>query len=461
RHSLTIPLHNITTRQCETALGKLLGNQLELRGVSQYRYSASIGSAELTFDSDRNLCLVTGDLVLANQLASLVSSLEASQDVDQHETFRFVPLRRVRPEVLQEAIRTWKQTAGQGRILDGAEQSSARDSSKVRQIGFFPQETDPPIQEADANPEDLRRPSSDVTVEPLPDLDVLILRGRDPDVKELLQIIQEIERLSEETTPEIEVYHLRHVQGAALDKLIETVLDDLTEPLQGRISITPIVKPNALLLIGWGEAVNAAKKLIERLDRPVSPESQMRVFALEHAPVSEVSESITAFLNGRGGLGPDVQITANPRTNSLIVNGAPRDLEEVARLVEELDTDGSESVNKATMIRLKNSLAADVAETVTSVITAAGGSGSGRRAALELLLVQPGGEEVVASGLLDSVTLTPDVRTNSIFITGPPESLPLVEQLIRQFDENPASTAQIKVFQISNGDATDLVTVLR
>jgi hypothetical protein len=41
----------------------------------------------------------------------------------------------------------------------------------------------------------LRRPSADVQVEALPDLDVMILRGRDPDVEELSRIIQEIERL--------------------------------------------------------------------------------------------------------------------------------------------------------------------------------------------------------------------------------------------------------------------------
>ena len=57
--------------------------------------------------------------------------------------------------------------------------------------------------------------------------------------------------------------------------------------------------------------------------------------------------------------------------------------------------------------------------------------------------------------------LTPDPRTNRIFITGPPDSLSLVQRLIESFDESPAASAQIKVFQITNGDASDLVQVLR
>lgn len=463
----SIELRNLTTRQCQLALSKLLGRQFQDVGASEFRFTSTVGRVNVRFNSDRNLCQLNGDAELSKQFVALIESLQASQAENTNQAFRFVPLKNVRPDVLQKAIRTWKRTSGRGQVIDEKSQSFLGHANPFRPASFPAQVNDGgnaisnPNGAAQEGEKDLRRPSSDVTVEPLPDLDVLVLRGRDPDVDELVQIIQEIERLSDETAPEIDVYHLRHVKGSALNELIEAVLDDLTEPLQGRISITPVVKPNALLLIGWGEAVTAAKKLIGRLDRPVSPNSQLQVFSLKHAPASEVSESIETFLNGRGGLAPDVLITANPRTNSLIVNASPRDLEEVAELIKRLDVGSSASINKAKMYRLKNSLAADVAETITSAIAAARGGDSGRSAALEMLLVQPDGEEVVASGLLDSVSLTPDVRTNSIFITGPIESLPLVEQLLKQFDENPASSAQIKVFQISNGDATDLVTVLR
>ncbi|MEZ6060364.1 MAG: secretin N-terminal domain-containing protein [Planctomycetaceae bacterium] len=107
-------------------------------------------------------------------------------------------------------------------------------------------------------------------------------------------------------------------------------------------------------------------------------------------------------------------------------------------------------------------MADDVSQTITQAITAArGGSGDGRSAALQMLLMQPNGQQVVSAGLLDSVKLTPDTRTNTIFITGPEESLPLIEALIEQLDRSPAASAQIKVFQVVNSDAAELVTVLR
>jgi len=477
---------HITSLQAQTALKRLLGPRL--RELSDHRLSFSAGlnrQMTLTFEDGSRSCLLEGPRDLVLQFDTLLVQFDDARDKSVDDVIRFVSLKNVDPDVLNRALLIWKQTSRQQQMpvqpLDRSQGMQGRRDGKIRPAGFqqIPGEPAIPIDsqidsqaqppatdtapQRDQSPEGLlRRPSSDVTVEPLPDLDVLILRGRDPDVEELTRIIREIERLSAETAPEIEVVYLQNVQGEALNELITDVLDDLTGPLQGRVSITPLVKPNALLLIGWGEAVTAAKKLIARLDEAVPARTQMQMYSLKNASASQVQTTVRQFLNNRGGLGPEVNITADARTNSLIVNAAPRDLEEVTRLIQRLDAGTSESVNQARVILLKNALAADVSQTITLAITAArGGTGTQRSAALEMLMVGPDGKSVVASGLLDDVKLTPDARTNRIFVTGPPDSIPLVEQLIRSLDESPAASAQIKVFQITNGDATDLVQVLR
>ncbi len=474
--STSIRLQQITAQQCQQALKRLLGNQLQDLTSNQFRFTtAQASTVGLAFNTDTHVCQLQGDRTLVRQFAALIQHFEDSQRRVSGQSFRFIPLKNVSPDLLNKAISIWQKTSGSGQMLKNAQSSTADlwANLRVTPVGFVQQASDdannaspanalgtaPPAENPDGG---LRRPSSDVSVQPLPDLDVLILRGRDPDVEELVRIIQEIEKLSDETAPEIEVYFLRHVKDGALNDVIEDVLSELTGPLQGRISITPLVKPNALLLIGWGEAVNAAKQLIRKLDNPVSPDTQMKVFPLRFAPVAEVTQTINEFLNGRGGLGPEINVSANPRTNSLIVNASPRDMEEVTHLIQRLDVGSAASVNQAKMIRLKNSLATDVAATITSAITAARGGTTGRRsAALEMLLVQPDGKRVLTSGLLDSVTLTPDARTNTIVVTGPEESLPLVERLIEQLDESPAASAQIKVFEVQNGDASEMVLLLR
>jgi general secretion pathway protein D len=488
---LRFRFRHVTSEKARTALVRLMGPRVIEQG---FRVSFSRDSQRqiaMTFDDASQSCLLEGHTELVQQFYSLLEQFEDASDQSVDESIRFVGLKKVEPAVLEQALRLWRDASSRSADAFERSDSSGADPSeifrgneahhgsykpsgrpRIRPVGFQ-QSADLPTGDQ-PNPADqdamsaqdtqglLRRPSSDVTVEPLPDLDLLILRGRDPDVEELTRIIQEIERLSAETAPEIDVVYLQNVQGEALEELVTEVLQDLTGPLQGRVSITPLIKPNALLLIGWGEAVNAAKKLIARLDESVEPQTQMQLFALKHAAATQVAETVQDFLNNRGGLAPNVTVTADTRTNTLIVNAAPRDLLEVERLVERLDAKTSESVNQAKIITLKNALAVDVSQTITQAITAArGGSGASRNAALEMLMVGPDGNSVVASGLLEDVKLTPDSRTNRIFVTGPPESVGLVEQLIRNLDESPAASAQIKVFQVSNGDATDLIQVLR
>ena len=497
----TVILQSLSTEEVAESLTAVLGNRLQQVGSQLVLQHSRSRRASLLLSPRNNSVTISGDPQLSEQLNRLLVQLDAARDSEVSDTIHFVNLSRMEPEVVQRAVQLWQQAAAQqqqpdrgprnttrkspgNRPADDAvdkpewpDQGSTRGGRRPLHMASFRQQTpatEPVPQDAPAEDSagrlPLRRPSGDVDVEALPDLDVMILRGRDPDVEELSRIIQEIERLSAETTPEIEVVYLQHVRGENLNELIDDVLEDLTGPLQGRVVITPLVKPNALLLVGWGEAVKAAKTLALRLDEAVAPETQLEVFRLKHAAAASIEATITEFLDNRGGLGADVTVTADNRTNSLLVNAAPRDLAEVRLLIEQLDVDSSESVNQIRIVVLKNALAVDVSTTVTAALLAARGGGTGtgaaaaagaRNAALELLLTQPDGSQLAASGMLEDVRITADARTNRLFLTGPPASLDLIEELIRTLDETPAAAAQIKVFQVTNGDASELVQVLR
>lgn len=308
----------------------------------------------------------------------------------------------------------------------------------------------------------LRQLGADVQVEILPDLDAIILRGRDRDLKELQRIIEEIERLSAETEPAIDIYVLRHASGEAVSAILRQVNEDYLGGRQGRVTIMPLGKPNALLLIGWGDAVRAAKELIAKLDQPVEPQTEQRIFHLRHAPATTVATTITQFLTSRAtGMGPRVQVMPDPRTNSLLVHAAPRDMAEVELLIERLDTAETNAVLQTRVFKLYNALATDVAATIQAALDAARGVGPAQAsAALELLAVDPKGQRLVKSGVLADVRLSADPRLNIIIVHAPAESMELLAALIRQLD-TPGAAAQIKVFRIVNGDATAVANMLR
>jgi type II secretory pathway component GspD/PulD (secretin) len=138
-----------------------------------------------------------------------------------------------------------------------------------------------------------------VKVEFVEGLDVIVLRGNERDVQRVLEIINQIEQLSTVTVPEIQIYELKSVDSASLGALLQRLYEQVLGPRIGTVSIMPLGKPNALLLIGRAENVKMAVELIQRLDQPVNPASRFEVFPLKHASATETKDLIDEFL-GQG-----------------------------------------------------------------------------------------------------------------------------------------------------------------
>jgi general secretion pathway protein D len=307
----------------------------------------------------------------------------------------------------------------------------------------------------------LRQLSQSVQVETLPDLGVIILRGRPNEVQELSRIIQELERLSADSQPEVQIISLEHSRSNSVQQIVQTTSADLISGRVGSVSVTALGKPNALLVIGWGEAVTAVVDLIRKLDRPVDPTTQFEVFRLRHAEAQPLQTSLLNFLQGRDGLGTRVQVIADERSNSLVVYAAPRDLGEVRRFVEQLDVPGYQRRQQARVVRVQYAIASELAVTLQAAIQAATGTGPRQQAAwMELMAADGQGNSLLQAGLLEDVQITPNSVNNSLILSGPPESMDLLEALVKQLDVA-GSTAQLKIFRIEHGDAATLVQMLR
>ena len=63
--------------------------------------------------------------------------------------------------------------------------------------------------------------------------------------------------------------------------LVKALYDEVYLPRQGAVSITPLVMPNAILIVGRPENVKTVKELIARLDQPAVPGAQFQVFHLQ------------------------------------------------------------------------------------------------------------------------------------------------------------------------------------
>ncbi|MFM9965981.1 MAG: secretin N-terminal domain-containing protein [Planctomycetaceae bacterium] len=354
----------------------------------------------------------------------------------------------------------------------------------------------------------------DVSVEELGD--VLILRGNEQDVEAVMRLIDEIGKMLAGSVPDVNVRPLKHVDSDSLAELLTTVYERLNRS-RGRSStdqtqqivVIAIGKPNAVMVLASERDMPTVDMLIEKLDQPVDPTNEFEVFRLRYAVASQVLTAIDNFFGGgtsggtggqaatpgqgtsssrssAGGLRGRVKVISDSRTNSVIVQARPRDLEEVRRLIEELDQAGSQAVNQIRLIPLKNAVADDMATllnlAIQSVISPpqqaratqgggqaqGGGAGGGQvdqklreaKSAVLQLLESEDGESMVESGILADIRINSDPHTNSLIVTAPEESLALIQALVKRFDKPAAMVAEIKHFTLQNADASSIVTML-
>jgi general secretion pathway protein D len=342
----------------------------------------------------------------------------------------------------------------------------------------------------DADDDAEEGPIGAVRIEIDPDTGMIIVSGRRRDVERVLEIIDQIERETQEARPVIEIVELRHANDQQVAALIAQIYDQVFGPRMPRVLITPLVKPNALMLIGQQAGVGSVRELIERLDQPVAPTAQFRVVSLRHVSAIDAERTLRNFFVSRPGfettervgLGARVNVVADYRSNALIIQASPRDMAEVMEMIRGIDKGEAETTDEVRIFRLRNTLAEELAPVLQQAVTgqaapgtpgapaqqpAAGPGGATpaqvtpRSTNLQLLRVDQSGRRLMESGILADVRISADARGNSLIVRGPADSMDLIAALIEQLDQPPGAEAAIKVFTLVHGDAQLLMATLQ
>jgi general secretion pathway protein D len=489
----SVALRHCPAEQLETSLKWILENRLLALPAARpqerhYRVAVAEGeNVDLTLDAGLQRATIEGPVAGVEACVRLVQALDSPDETGGRNT-RLVPLRTGRLAGLDRGIAALRNATGDRQphvplaatLFQTQNQGGAAPS---------PGRAAPPAP-AGAGNADGGKPRvglvNPVEIESIEGLNVLVLRGKAQDVEQVMEIIRQIERVSAETEPAVRVAPLRYADCKAMGLLVRPLYDEVYLPRQGNVSITPLIKPNALLIVGRPENVQTVVDLVQKLDEPVAPETQFHVFPLRHAAAGAAQTTVQDFYKDRGGLGPQVRVTADVRSNALLVQAGPRDMDELAALIGRIDTPDSAAVNDLRVIQLQHSLAKDVVDILQSAIgtttsgRAGGAAGQAPRSAgqappsgqasraqddqrsamLRFLTVDAKGKRLVQSGILNDVRITADAHANAVVVSAPAGSMELIVTLIHELDTLPAAEALIKVFMIRNADATTLRNVL-
>ena len=475
-------LKHLTWREFEDAIRTVAGPKLtvntERNGeLALFRIPSPSGLQEiLQVDRRLNQVNLQGSIPSVAGWMQVVQALDQSQQPGAPAT-HILSLGPADPDSVKRAMRLVSFASQQ--------QAGQEEEENAQAVLSQPQNPEDPAT-AIGSLEQLNAQSGlfgNVQIEFVTELGIVIVRGNKRDVQRVLEVIDQIKQQSDQTKPEIEVLLLKHADSVALGTLVRDLYQQVLASRTGSVSITPLGQPNALLLIGRKEALVGLKELLDKLDQPLDPSSQLRVFRLLNASAVDAETTVRNFFVERPGsadtertaLGVRVKVTADYRTNSLIVQASPRDMIEVAKLIEDIDVESTTAQNEMRVFQLRNSIATELEPVLQAAIsgqaaqTAGQGAGGGATRSqaspisskITMMTTDGSGSETIDSGILAGVVVTANAANNTIVVRAPSKSMALIATLIEQLDQLPGAEAAIKVFTIKNGDATSLATVIQ
>jgi general secretion pathway protein D len=509
-----IHLTRIQATEVESDLWKMLGNRLtalpaDRPQVHSYRLATSGGgNVRVAIDTVAGQVKLEGAAAAVDAAARLVQILDLPPD-PSGKNIRLMPLQPSEVASVKRAASLLRTPNGEPAVsmplasmllqarpdasANGATPPPPAPGAGTAQPGAAALPGGPAARPPDFGA--LSRIYNPVQLEVIEGLDMLVLRGSARDVEELINLVKYIEEITRQTEPAIEIMTLKYIECESMAVMVTNLYNEIYRERQGNVSITPLIVPNALLIVGRPENVKTVKDLVTRLDQPSIPGADYRVFHLTHVAAATALATLqSTFVQNGIGFAPAVRFSIDARINSVIVQAGARDMANVADLIRQLDvitpTPGVISVVK--IIPLKHTLAADIANIMRGAIgqgaaapaqpggqpqgfnapgagpfgapTAPGAPNAAAAAQsvqrIQMLRLNAKDHRLLQSGILTDVTIASDPRSNSVIITSPAENVELLEALVNDLDNLPAAQAQIKVFTIVNGDAQTLSNML-
>ncbi len=302
----------------------------------------------------------------------------------------------------------------------------------------------------------------------------LVLTGTRDYLEEAKDLVTNLDQQFEPTV-EFKVVKVRLNSSAnvaaRLNDMIDKTLSDQESNLTGapiHIAADPI--SDSLLLAASREDMVMIERWIEILDKPSEIGRMTRILPLRQRSAEELADSLQDLFQNTGE-DVDLTVTHEPTTNSIVAIGPPALLEDIEDIVRRFDDIDPQAVAVVKSFKLKQADAEDAGDLLMNILEGQGGAvggggrggGGGSDTLRDVMLIfqteHPDLGPQTFKAMRQNIVVTADLRTNSLMIVAPAESMPLMESLVAAIDIIP-SDATIRVFPLRNSDAEQMVQML-
>ena len=248
------------------------------------------------------------------------------------------------------------------------------------------------------------------------DANIVLITDRESNVRRLMAIIDSVNSVDSQL---METVVLRNSSAEEVERVLNKVLSQQTRK---RGASKPVVaadpRTNTLILFGDDEARSYLRQLVADLDSEVSSQSNIRVQYLKYAKAKDlapvlksISETILKEDQNAGkavGAGSSlINIEAHEQTNSIVMSGSPHIINDLEKVIRDLDIRRAQVLVEAIIIEVTDNKAkelgvqwlfrgADDGSTPAGAINFGGGA-SGTSGTPGIISLLAGGDTAIAA----------------------------------------------------------------
>lgn len=244
----------------------------------------------------------------------------------------------------------------------------------------------------------------------------------------------------------VKIFQLKFIQASEMKEKIKNVVSD-----KATLEIND--RSNQLILTDYNDSVSLAADLIKLLDTDHPGDLAVRVIPLKHVSAQDLVKEVTPLyqkMSGKAANEP-IEISANDRSNSLIILSSEANFKAIERIVNTLDTeDAQEKVLRS--FPLKNADAEDVAKQVKELVASQEKSNSSR-----YFFYDSSGDNKNNK----KFSVVADRRRNTVIIQAPPAQMESIGRMITALDEPVGGEALApRIYPLKFVSAVDIEDVL-
>ena len=342
-----------------------------------------------------------------------------------------------------------------------------------------------------------------ITVIADPKTNSLLVGASSADMKLAQDLIKQLDSDADQKGFAMHVFPLAKADATQVASTLEALFK--SQGTTAGVAVSVDERINALIVSAGDADATRIAELIKQLDKgAVTRVTEIKIFTLKNADASELADILTSALTSKpasptplstnrqtllqfitqtkdgkdliaSALQEGVLITPDVRTNSLVVSAPIENMPLLESLVEAMDST-SPRMAEIRVFSLTNADAASMADVLRELFHLEGTRPTGEQAVRYTYsaTTQPasngasngdtknagGSAATVGSAEQVALTVTVDVRTNSLLVGGTKQYVALASTVIEELDSSPAQERMTQIYRLRNAQAADIQAAL-